>query len=276
MAASKKKNLKKKPAAKKAPPPRWMLLTRHEAADDSLANRAETAGYAVARLALFTTEAGHDTGTLLRLLDTLEPGVALAWTSRRAGEVLAQAILPQHRETLNQAPLFAVGAESAGPVAARGLKVSTPPESAGAKELARWILDQAKASGVKRVVFLRGNRSLPHLKQDLEAAGVRVEALEVYQTRPLSVDLSPALSALQQERLAFVVFFSPSGIEALERLLDGPSRTQIRETVTAIARGGTTLQALRDRGYRHATAPAGSTESTLSLEGFVSGLLKST
>lgn len=278
MPPAKKKTVKKSPPRRKAaakPPaaPRLVLLTRNEAADDSMARRAERAGYAVARLALFTTEAGQDTGTLLRLLDTVDPSTALAWTSRRAGEALTGAVLPRHREILNRIPLFAVGEESASPMASRGFRISTPPAAAGAKELARWILDQTKASGVSRVVFLRGNRALPHLKQDLESAGVRVEALEVYQTRPLSVDVSPVLKALHGGALAYAVFFSPSGIDALERLLDGPSRTRLRQTVHAVARGGTTLQALKDRGYVKASAPTGPAESTMALEAFVSGLL---
>jgi uroporphyrinogen-III synthase len=46
-----------------------------------------------------------------------------------------------------------------------------------------------------------------------------------------------------------VAFFSPSGIQALERLLDPDTRKHLHDRATAVARGETTARALEERGY---------------------------
>ena len=51
-------------------------------------------------------------------------------------------------------------------------------------------------------------------------------------------------------------FFSPSGIEALERLLSPGAVRRLRAEALALARGETTRAALESKGYRNAAVRA--------------------
>ena len=102
------------------------LVARDDADDDRLAAGLERNGFAVIRLPLLQTVMGRDAERLPGILASLPEGTALAWTSGRAGEVLARAALPLHRSALEEAPLFALGESSAAPVATAGIPVATP------------------------------------------------------------------------------------------------------------------------------------------------------
>jgi len=71
------------------------FLTRLDTIDDPLAAKATELGFTVLRAPLFATEAGGDAATLAKRISTAGDGVAIAWTSRRAAEVLARPALLQ-------------------------------------------------------------------------------------------------------------------------------------------------------------------------------------
>jgi uroporphyrinogen-III synthase len=239
-----------------------LVLTRDDRLDDALTKGAAARGLATLRLALLEAGPGRDVRRFLDWLSVPPEGVALAWTSRRAGEAIAGLALPGRRSDLARVPLYAVGAESAAPVRAAGLDVLTPAGgSPDAKQLAALIAGGAPAAGTagaapKAVAFLRGDRSLPDLPDALRQAGIEVEAFELYSTRFLSPDPSAAEQAAAEGRIAAIAFFSPSGVEALERVLAPATVARIRREVLALARGETTRAALASRGYRRASGPA--------------------
>jgi len=230
-----------------------LYLTRVHSADDPLELQAEEMGFTVIRESLLETESGVDSRWLHEHLAELTPGTGLAWTSRRAADVLA-ASLPALREQLQRFPLYAVGEESAAPLKRAGLKPHVPPDALGAAELARFIAARAGEDGVRRVVFLHGNRALPDLPDGLRERGLDVEYLEVYRTRFLAPDFGSMEEAVREKASVIVAFFSPSGVEAFERLLRPDSRVWLREHARVIARGLTTAEALRGRGYRNVLA----------------------
>lgn len=235
------------------------LLTRVDPMDDALAIEAASMGYVVLRETLLETEPGTDTRWLEEHLLEIPEGTGLAWTSRRAAETLVQA-LPRAREPLARAPLYAVGEESAAPLRSAGFSPHVPAEPNGAAELARFIASRAGADRLKRVIFLHGNRALPDLPDGLRARGIEVEFLEVYRTRFQPADLGGLEAALREGAPVIAAFFSPSGVDAFERLLSADSRRRFRERGAAIARGLTTAGSLHERGYRNvlgyeATAP---------------------
>jgi uroporphyrinogen-III synthase len=244
------------------------VIAREDRLDDALARGAAERGYEVARLALLATEQGPDCDRFQDWLRDPPPNAALAWTSRRAGEALAAVALPQQRAAIACLPLYAVGAESASPIRAAGFAVATPPDSRpGAKRLAALIA-RVKPAGpgaeppapgtaaVARVAFLHGDRSLPDLPEALAEAGIEVEPFELYGTRFLSADVAALERAAEAGRVAAVAFFSPSGVEALERLLRPEISTLLRSDVPALARGETTRAALESRGYRRGSCPS--------------------
>lgn len=227
----------------------FFFLTRVDPVDDALALQAAGMGFTVIRESLLTTEPGVDAPRLADHLLGMTEGTGLAWTSRRAGEALAE-VLPALRARLAGIPLYAVGEESASPVRRAGLVPRVPPEPLGAAELARFIASRASEDRLRRVVFLHGNRALPDLPDGLRELGIPVEFLEVYRTRFLAPDFGGLEEALRSGAIVLVAFFSPSGVEAFERLLRGDSGARFREHAIVISRGHTTTQALHQRGYR--------------------------
>lgn len=232
------------------------LLTRFDPADDALAARASALGFMVLRVPLFTTEPGVDSPAIARRLAVVGDGVAVAWTSRRAAESLAGA-LTGPRRGLERVPLYALGEESAAPMRRAGYTPLTPAEGGGASGLAQFILSRATQDGVRCVLFLRGDRSLPDLPSGLKAGGIDVFSLEVYRTRFLNANVEGLTTWLRNGDPVAAAFFSPSGVLALERLLDEETRARAHERVAAIARGHTTGQALVERGYRSIFRPSG-------------------
>jgi uroporphyrinogen-III synthase len=229
------------------------VITREDARDDVLARGAEERGFAVRRLGLLATEPGRDGERFRSWLASPPPGAAAAWTSRRAGEAIAALALPDHGGALSRMPLFAVGAQSAAPVRDVGLPVTTPSAgNEGARALGALIAGGPRPS---RVAFLHGDRALPDLPEALRAAGIAVDPFELYGTRFLSPDVRDLDRAVSEGRLAAVAFFSPPGVESLERLLRPETVTRLRANATALARGATTEAALRGRGYRRSTSP---------------------
>ena len=233
------------------------LLTRQDEVDDGLAREAAGLGYQVRRVALLATEPGRDLPSMRGRLASLIPGEAVAWTSRRAGEAMMGEALPALRERLGNTPLYAVGSESAAPATLAGLSVHLPEEGLGAAALAETIAHRAAMDGVRRVVFLHGDRALQDLSDGLRARGIEVDELEVYRTRFLCPDLGDLQAALQDDRKIVAAFFSPSGVEAMERILPADAVERLRARTTVLARGSTTFAALDSRGYRHALCPRG-------------------
>ncbi len=236
------------------------LITREETGDDMLAGEAQSLGFRVRRVSLLEISPGADAERLAdRIAAAYAPGeTGIAWTSRRAAAALAT-LLPFFKGFLQMlsVPLYAVGAESAALLRKRGVTVHTPEEGLGASHLARFIAERAETDHVRRVIFLHGDRALPDLPEGLRATGIDVTEIEVYRTRFLSPDVSDLESALRGGAAVVAAFFSPSGIEALERLLSAEAVARMRSEATALARGATTHAALDSRGYRHALYPEG-------------------
>ncbi len=246
------------------------FLTRLDTIDDPLAAKATELGFTVLRAPLFATEAGRDAATLAKRISTAGDGVAIAWTSRRAAEVLAQA-LPRARRHLAGIPLYALGEESAMPVRRAGVSPVPPGESMGAAGFARFILSRAPREGIHLVLFMRGDRSLPDLPDGLRAGGIEVLPLEIYRTRFLDADVVALATWLTNGDPVAVAFFSPSGVTALERLLEEPARALLHDRAAAVARGSTTAEALEMRGYRNVFRPDGAaTFEAVALEALLS------
>lgn len=231
-----------------------LVVARMDPRDDKIVEAAIAASFRVARLPLLATQPGHDVARFLEWLAYAPAGTAIAWTSRRAADVLAEAVLPKHQSALARLPLFAVGAESAAPIRGRHLDVTYVAEDPSARSLARLIAGARASCGIRRVAFLHGDRSLPDLPDELERAGIEVEPFEVYRTTFQDVDVDAVRSAIAASDPIVVLYFSPSGIEALERLLHD-SLAALRSRAHAVPIGDTTRRALAARGYASIAEP---------------------
>jgi uroporphyrinogen-III synthase len=222
--------------------------------DDRIVEAAEACSFRVARLPLLATEPGRDVARFLEWLEQVPEGTAIVWTSRRAAEALAGVALPAHQDVLARVPLFAVGAESAAPILDRHLDVAYVAEEPSASSLARRIVEAQGTRGIRRVAFLRGDRSLPDLPAALDRAGIEVEPFEIYGTTFQSPDVDVVRSSIAANDPIVVLFFSPSGIEALERLLPDALEA-LRSRAHAVPIGETTRRALTTRGYATIAEP---------------------
>ncbi|MGH7681635.1 MAG: uroporphyrinogen-III synthase [Candidatus Eiseniibacteriota bacterium] len=235
---------------------RLLVIARDDPADADMARAAARDGANLLRLALLETDPGSDGARLLEWLEVADEGAAVAWTSKRAGEALARLAVPARRDSLSRMSLFAVGAESAAPLRAAGFTVDVPVRAEGAAALAGWMIRRQVESGPKglaatfaRVAFLRGDKALPTLRDGLRRAGIPVDEFEIYRTRFASPGVAPLERALLGGSEVSVVFYSPSGVEALEPLLSPRALKALRERARVTAIGDTTHGSLLARGY---------------------------
>jgi uroporphyrinogen-III synthase len=231
-----------------------LVVSRMDPRDDKIVEAAEACSFRVARLPLLATEPGRDVSRFLEWLEQPAEGTAIAWTSRRAAEALARTALPEHEAALAGFPLFAVGEESAAPIVDRHLDVEYVQLSPSAKNLGKLIAEARASRGLRRVAFLRGDRSLPDLPDILERAGIEVEPFELYRTTFQDIDVDTVRSAIAANDPIVVLYFSPSGVEALERLLPDVLEL-LRSRSHAVPIGATTRRALSTRGYASIADP---------------------
>lgn len=161
----------------------------------------------------------------------------LVCTSPRAVEALrlAMASVPGVAEAWVQRPAFAVGPRTAEVL--RQLGLAAEGEEAGdATELADYIIAQAPG---RPLLFLSGNRRRDALPGALSRASVPFVELTVYETQ-VRTDLE-----LRGSVADWLVFFSPSGLEAVERAGGAPW-----DVLRLAAIGPTTAGALREAGRR--------------------------
>lgn len=226
-----------------------LVVTRSDPRDDRIVEAAQGCSFRVARLPLLGTEPGRDMAGWVDWLEHPREGSAIAWTSRRAAVALADAALPRFQDVLARLPLFAVGAESAAPITDRHLDVTFVGSEPSATRLAALITEARAARDIRRVAFLHGDRSLPDLPAALERAGIAVDPFEVYRTSFLAPDVDVVRSALAADDPVVIFYYSPSGIEALERLLPPDALGSLRARARAVPIGDTTRRALEARGY---------------------------
>ena len=165
---------------------------------------------------------------------------ALIVTSPRAATALERAF-DQHqnlRAVWENTIAYAVGPKTAGRLQKIGLQ-PRGEEAGNAEALSARIVEEAPNT---HLLFLCGNRRRDTLPDRLREDAVAFEELVVYETR-LRRDLSlPA--ATQSSQSTWLVFFSPSGLEAVE---DVKSVSLSEYRIASI--GPTTAGTLVEAGY---------------------------
>lgn len=184
--------------------------------------------------------AGRDLQVPLRHPDHY---TGLVLTSPRAARALREALrtLPdQEGAEWTAKPAFAVGPKTAGTLREGGME-PLGEESGNAAALGAVIAKEMKtrerATPERPLLFLCGNRRRETLPRVLREANVPFEECVVYETH---LRAGPWL----EEAPAWAVFFSPSGMEAVQR-----SREAGWATVRKAAIGPTTAEALENAGW---------------------------
>lgn len=215
-------------------PPRRprVLLLRTPRPDDPYEAALRAAGFEGSSLPVLRFEFVGEQ-PLRDALAAPERFAGLIVTSPRAAQALARVGVPVSWGTRRA---FAVGPRTAEALRALGLQ----PEGAAAgsaEALAQHIIAEA-VDGC--LLFLAGDRRRDALPETLAEAGVRLEERTVYRTVADVPAVADAEAALAEATA--VVFFSPSGVEAL---VDGGADVQ---ALAAVAIGPTTAAALRSEG----------------------------
>ncbi|MGI9174275.1 MAG: uroporphyrinogen-III synthase [Rhodothermales bacterium] len=161
----------------------------------------------------------------------------LLLTSPRAVEALAEALLwlPNQVAAWTAKPVFAVGPRTSEVL--RQLGLQPQGEQAGNAEALADVLEQTATKLDGMLLFLCGDRRREILPERLRRADVAFEECTVYRT------LAQAELALPDEEPDWIVFFSPSGVEAVQRTSEMKTW---KARIAAI--GPTTAAALRQAG----------------------------
>jgi len=158
-------------------------------------------------------------------------------TSPRAATALGR-VFSGHKalaDEWTERPAYAVGPKTAARLRALGLRARGADTGTAEALAARIIEDDPDAP----LLFLSGNRRRETLPKALRAAGVPFDELVVYETHART-DLDVPVS----EKTSWLVFFSPSGLQAVTRAEDVDVQAH---RLAAI--GPTTAEALESEGH---------------------------
>ena len=170
-------------------------------------------------------------------LDSPDSYAGLIATSPRAVTALAR-VLSAHdaiAQEWKERPAYAVGPKTAARFRALGLQPQGADAGTAQSLAARIVADAPD----EPLLFLSGNRRREALPRALQAAGVSFDELVVYETHVRSDIDVPA-----PEEAPWLVFFSPSGLDAVRQAAD----VDVRDYRLA-AIGPTTAEALEDEGH---------------------------
>lgn len=198
------------------------------------------AGFEVATRAALDFEYA-DPETLRRPWSHPDRYAGWIFTSPRAVEAFRRALAPaasaqaDRENAWKTKRMFAVGPRTAAALRSLGFEPEGG-EAGSAERLARRILK----TGVRGpLLFACGDRRRDALPAILREAGVSAEEIVAYRTR-----LRPLRAWPGGEKPDWIVFFSPSGVEAM---LQSPELSM--EGLSLAAIGGATADALRVRGF---------------------------
>ena len=199
-----------------------VLVTRPEPGASRTARRLQETGFQPVVLPLTETvalpgDAGFVTGDASAVAVTSANAVRHA-----ANEVIA---------SLAALPCHAVGARTAE--AARKMGFSSVIEGSGdAEALADAI---AAALPGKAITYLCGRVRFPMFEQRLEAAGVRVRAVETYDTLPVPYSDETILALLSGQSVDAVLLYSAKAAVAMQAFSKRPALQEAFEKIQVFA-----------------------------------------
>ncbi|ANN56255.1 uroporphyrinogen III synthase [Mesorhizobium loti NZP2037] len=197
-----------------------VLVTRPEPGASRTARRLQETGFQPVVLPLTETVAlPADAGFVT--------GDAVAVTSANAVRHTANEVIA----ALAALPCHAVGARTAE--AARKMGFSSVIEGSGdAEALADAI---AAALPGKAITYLCGRVRFPMFEQRLEAAGVRVRAVETYDTLPVPYSDETILALLSGQSVDAVLLYSAKAAVAMQALSKRPALQEAFEKIQVFA-----------------------------------------
>jgi hydroxymethylbilane synthase len=168
------------------------------------------------------------------------------FSSANAVEIFASRMdaLDIHPSQFAATRVAAVGQVTAAAVADAGLNLTLVPESATADALAVQLCRVMRAG--ERVLYPRSAMGRDVLPNELKAAGIDVQAIDVYRTLPeLNVD-QQVLDRVRRGDVDVITFASPSSVRQFVAML-GPECAGLNK-MPVVCAGPVTAQAAREAG----------------------------
>ncbi|HUF05217.1 MAG TPA: uroporphyrinogen-III synthase [Aridibacter sp.] len=220
----------------------------------------EERGFAVENLPLVETVTLDDLSDLEERLDELDRYHGIFVTSSHAAAALRDALAG--RASGYTGRVFALGRQSLEILREIDVEVVIDKSATTVGEMLE-NLGSEEFEG-KRILFVRGNRSMRTIPEFLEGTAV-VDEVEVYATtfKPVETDrIVDIKNSLASEGYSAICFFSPSGVESFARIF---GREPISGAIMA-AIGKTTAGALVEYGLRCDLAASDPSAETLAEE----------
>ena len=220
-----------------------VLLTRGQEDADPLRRELERLGATVVEEPLIRIEPPATWAPLDQALERLGNYHWITFTSRNAVWAVFGRLHEMHRS--GQLPttlrVAAVGNATAQALQSYGVEIDLCPEQSGAEALTEAMI--ARGMRGKHVLAPGGNLARSELRDRLQAAGARVDSVEVYRT--VRSEVTPeVLSALRRGEIDMVTLASPSAVHNLAAALG--SDVSILRSLRLVCIGPTTAQALRE------------------------------
>lgn len=158
-------------------------------------------------------------------------------------------------------PVAAIGEKTAQAVRAAGMTVGFRPTQSDSQTLGQELQPVEK----QKVLLLRTTLASDELARQLELRGGIVTDLSIYQTRSVEEIDDHFSNLLQQRKIDFITFASPSAVEGLVHRLSGSDFEKVQK-LPAIAIGLSVVSALDKHGFSnvhmaHKPTPAGVVET---------------
>jgi len=210
--------------------------------DDGFSSTVRGAGFDVVNLELIKTSPLDDLSDLRNKIAKLPEYDGLFFTSPAAAEIFVK-----ERNGSNgfHGSVYALGSRARRVLESAALTVKSAPDANTAEEMLSAFED--KEFEGRQYLFVRGEKSLRTIPESLKDRAT-VDEVAVYKTEAPEIPdqrVTAMTSQIVNGEIAWVCFFSPSGVERFVELFGGAARL-----INAAAIGNTTAEAITQAGLK--------------------------
>ncbi len=238
-----------------------ILVTRPVHQASVLADLLKRQGASVTAIPLITVVASRDVAGIRSTLHDLDQYDWIVLTSVN-GAVFFLKALGRHKISLDRLKgkkFAAIGKKTAEHLEAAGIKVDLTPREFVQEGLADAMI-QAIATGSRRVLLPHAAGSRTVLEQRLRAAGLKVDTLDLYSTRPVTENHRRVKKLFEDRKVDAVMLTSSSCAESFIDVFDRSRLKQAVGDVVMASIGPITSATIRKAGLAVAVE---SQESTI-------------
>ena len=234
------------------------LLTRDANRSGDYVRALADIGYAAECLAVTTTAPALDQPALQGAANAIASYHVVGFASQTAVQFFTAALAKAGRQLASYTTVIAVGDSTRRALADAGINavLAAPANAVGLAATMHHVLTQQAGFGrgsPARVLLPRAEDGRPDAGEALRRAGILVDEVVAYRTRPRQLDdlfddERRLLDALQCSAITALCLFAPSQVSALAGLLGTAPGLPAPLATHVVAIGETTARALRQAG----------------------------